>query len=182
MALELSYMGVRIRVLRGDITKWASDIRPSAIVNPANSLMLMGGGVAGAIKRAGGAEIEEEAREHAPVPVGEAIATRAGRLPIDYVIHTPTMEKPAMPTSKEKVRAAMMAALRCAEREGVKAIAFPGLGTGVGGLRADEAAEVMMEALKEHIEAGTGLSAVDFVAFTEELERAFRKWARELLS
>ena len=171
-----------IRVLRGDITRWASDIRPSAIVNPANSLMLMGGGVAGAIKRAGGAEIEEEARLHAPVPIGEAVATGAGKLPIDYVIHTPTMERPAMLTSEEKVRAAMKAALTCAEREGVKAIAFPGLGTGVGGLRADKAAEIMMKVLKEHIDAGTGLSAVDFVAFTEELEKAFRKWARELFA
>jgi len=182
MAFEISYKGVRIRILRGDITKWASDIRPSAIVNPANSLMLMGGGVAGAIKRAGGAEIEEEARKHAPVPVGEAVATGAGRLPVDYVIHTPTMERPAMPTSKEKVRAATRAALKCAERGDVKAIAFPGLGTGVGGLKADEAAEVMMEVLKEHIDAGTGLLAVDFVAFTEELEKAFEKWARKLFS
>ena len=173
---------MRIRVLRGDITRWESDLRPSAIVNPANSLMLMGGGVAGAIKRAGGAEIEEEARKHAPVPVGEAVATGAGRLPVDRVIHTPTMERPAMLTSREKVRAAMRAALMCAEREGVKAIAFPGLGTGVGGLRADEAAEVMMNALKEHIDAGTGLLAVDFVAFTEELESAFERWARELFS
>ncbi len=182
LALELSYRGVRIRVLRGDITRWSSDTRPSAIVNPANSLMFMGGGVAGAIKRAGGAEIEEEARKHAPVPVGEAVATGAGRLPVDYVVHTPTMERPAMPTSGEKVEAAMRAALRCAEREGIKAMAFPGLGTGVGGLRADEAAEAMMKVLKDHIDAGTGLLAVDFVAFTEELEEAFEKWARELFS
>ncbi len=181
-ALELSYKGVRVRVLRGDITKWSSDLRPSAIVNPANSLMLMGGGVAGAIKRAGGAEIEEEACKHAPVPVGKAVATRAGKLPVDRVIHAPTMEQPAMRTTTEKVRKAMKAALECADQEGVKAIAFPGLGTGVGGLSADEAAEVMLKALKEHIDAGTGLEAVDFVAFTADLEEAFARWAKELLS
>ncbi|HDI01182.1 MAG TPA: macro domain-containing protein [Candidatus Bathyarchaeota archaeon] len=182
LVLELSYGGVRIRVLRGDITAWASDIRPSAIVNPANSLMLMGGGVAGAIRRAGGAEIEEEARRHAPVPVGQAIATGAGRLAVDYVIHAPTMEQPAMRTTSEKVLLATRAALRCAEEKGIRAIAFPGMGTGVGGLSPGEAAEVMMKALKEHIDAGTSLEVVDFVAFTADLEEAFSKWARELFS
>ena len=176
MASETTYRGVRIRVLRGDITKWSSELRPSAIVNPANSLMIMGGGVAGAIKRAGGAEIEQEARQHAPVPVGEAVATGAGRLPVDKVIHTPTMEQPAMATTLEKVRSAMRAALRCADEEGILAIAFPGLGTGVGGLSPEQAAEVMMRALKEHIDAGTGLRAVDFVAFTADLEEAFARW------
>jgi len=180
MGLEVSYGGVRIRVLRGDITAWSSDLRPSAIVNPANSLMMMGGGVAGAIRRAGGAEIEEEARRHAPVPVGKAVATGAGRLPVDYVIHTPTMEQPAMRTDADKVRKAMKAALTCADEVGVKAMAFPGLGTGVGGLSPDEAAQVMMEVLKEHIDAGTGLRAVDFVAFTADLEEAFSKWASRL--
>ena len=181
MSLELSYKGVRVRVLRGDITAWSSDLRPSAIVNPANSLMLMGGGVAGAIKRAGGAEIEEEARKQAPVPVGKAVATGAGRLPVDLVIHAPTMERPAMRTTSEKVLLAAKAALECAEREGVKAIAFPGMGTGVGGLSPDSAAEVMLRALKEHIDAGTKLKAADFVAFTAELEEAFSKWAAKLL-
>ena len=177
--MEFSYKGVVIRVLRGDITRWETGVRPSAIVNPANSLMIMGGGVAGAIKRAGGPEIEEEARRRAPVPVGEAIATTAGRLPVDFVIHTPTMEQPAMRTDVDKVGRAMRAALELADREGIRAVAFPGLGTGVGGLSPDEAARTMMEVLKAHIDAGTGLRAVDFVAFTADLEEAFSKWARE---
>ena len=179
--MEVSYGGVRIRVLRGDITKWEAPARPSAIVNPANSMMVMGGGVAGAIRRAGGPEVEEEARKHAPVPVGEAVATTAGRLPVDYVIHAPTMELPAMRTDVGKVREAMRAALRCAEGLGLKALAFPGLGTGVGGLSADEAARAMMEVLRDHVGAGTCLEVVDFVAFTGDLEEAFRRWAEELL-
>ena len=181
MGLELSYRGIRIKVLRGDITRWSSELRPCAIVNPANSLMLMGGGVAGAIRRAGGAEIEEEARKHAPVPVGQAVATGAGRLPVDRVIHAPTMEQPAMRTTAEKVRRAVRAALECADREGLVAVAFPGMGTGVGGVPVEEAAKAMVEEVKAHIDAGTDLKAVEFVAFTADLEEAFKRWARELL-
>jgi len=90
-SFERTYKGVRIVVLTGDITKQEVD----AIVNPANSMLVMGGGVAGAIKRVGGKEIEDESVKHAPVPVGEAVATGAGRLKAKYVIHAPTMERPA---------------------------------------------------------------------------------------
>ncbi|RLE47642.1 MAG: macro domain-containing protein, partial [Candidatus Methanomethylicota archaeon] len=85
------------------------------------------GGVAGAIKRVGGVEIELEARKHAPIPVGEAIFTGAGKLKAKYVIHAPTMERPAMKIGIENVRLAMRAALKCAESLGLRSIAFPGL-------------------------------------------------------
>ena len=81
-----------IVVKRGDITQLSCD----AIVNPANSFGYMGGGVAGAIKRIGGNEIEREAVSKAPIRVGSAIATTAGTLPCKYVIHAPTMKQPAM--------------------------------------------------------------------------------------
>ena len=116
------------------------------------------------------------------MPVGQAIATGAGKLAVDYVIHAPTMEQPAMRTTAEKVRAAVKAALECAEQKGVRAIAFPGMGTGVGGLSPDEAAKVMVEEIKARIDAGTGLEAVDLVAFTEDLEAAFARWVRGLLA
>jgi len=172
---EFSYKGVRITVERGDITRWTGD----AIVNPANSLLVMGGGVAGAIRRVGGAEIEEEATRHAPIPVGRAVATGAGRLPAKYVIHAPTMERPAMRTTPEKVARATEAALKCAEELGVGSVAFPGMGTGVGGVDPDDAARVMMEAAKNHIDGGTELKEIAFIGFDETLTKAFERHARE---
>ncbi|MEN3000172.1 MAG: macro domain-containing protein [Acidilobaceae archaeon] len=120
-----------------------------AIVNPANSLMIMGGGVAGAIKRAEGEEIEREAMRHAPLPIGRAVATRTKRLKAKLVIHAPTVERPGGSSSVEAVRAATLAALSVAGEEGVNSLAFPLLGAGVGGLSADVSAEAMVAAMKE---------------------------------
>ncbi len=128
-------------VIEGDITRVSVD----AIVNPANSLMFMGGGVAGAIKEVGGKEIENEARKQAPVPIGKAIATGAGRLNARYVIHAPTMEMPAMNIPLENAIKATRAALRIAKKLGIESIAFPAMGTGVGGLRVDEVSRAMAE-------------------------------------
>lgn len=103
MNFEYGYRDVKISVITGDITK----LKVDAIVNPANSMLLMGGGVAGAIKKVGGKEIEDEALKSAPISVGEAIATNAGKLKAKYVIHAPTMEKPAMQTTVDNVKLAM---------------------------------------------------------------------------
>jgi len=159
-----------LEVLLADITKLSVD----AIVNPANSLMIMGGGVARAIRRAGGAEIEEEARGYAPVPVGSAVATGAGRLPAKYVIHAPTMERPAMKTTPEKVRVATAAALRKAEELKVKTLAFPGMGTGVGGVPFDVASRVMVKAIVQHLlDEQSSLQRIVLAAIEEELADAF---------
>ena len=167
---ERAYKGVSIRVVREDITLQTVD----AIVNPANSQMIMGGGVAGAIKRTGGKEIEEEAVRHAPVPVGKAEATKAGRLNAKYIIHTPTMRRPTMRITKENVRLAMKAALENVEKLKAKSVAFPGLGTGVGGVDIKAAANIMLQELKTHISGGTSLQSVIFVGFTEKSAEAFR--------
>jgi len=134
-----------VAVKRGDLTKESAD----AICNPANSLMLMGGGAAGALKRAGGEEIEREARKHAPVAVGKAVVTSAGRLKARWVIHAPTMPRPAMRVSSENVYLATKAALECADSLGAKSIAIPGMGTGVGGVSFEEAARAMVKALRD---------------------------------
>jgi len=134
-----------VAVKRGDLTKESAD----AICNPANSLMLMGGGAAGALKRAGGEDVEREARKHAPVPVGKAVATTAGRLKVRWVIHASTMPGPAMRTSSENVYLATKAALECADSLGAKSIAIPGMGTGVGGVSFEEAARAMVKALRD---------------------------------
>jgi len=108
---ERVYKSTRVTVITGDVTKQEVD----AIVNPANSMLIMGGGVAGAILRAGGREIQEEASKKAPVRVGKAIATGAGRLKAKHVIHAPTMERPAMQTGAQNVRSATRGALECAK-------------------------------------------------------------------
>jgi len=170
-AFERVYKNVTITVTLGDITKLEVD----AIVNAANSLLIMGGGVAGAILRAGGSEIQEEASRKAPVPVGKAVATTAGKLKAKYVIHAPTMERPAMPTSKQNVKLAVKGALECARQLGIGSIAFPGMGTGVGGLDLEEAASVMVAEMKRHIESGTALKNIMLVGFNIDLTHAFER-------
>lgn len=169
--IERTYKGVEIVAITGDITKQKVD----AIVNPANSRMLMGGGAAGAIKRMGGKEIEDEAVKHAPVPVGKAIATGAGKLKAKNVIHAPTMERPAMRISAENVRLAVRAALELASELRLRSVAFPGMGTGVGGLALEEAAETMIDETKKHVERDTHLKRIVFVGFRDELTQAFSK-------
>ena len=164
---------VKISVKCDDITSEEVD----AICNPANSLMIMGGGVAGAIKRAGGEEIEHEARKHAPISVGNAIATKAGKLKVKWVIHAPTMERPAMRTNSEKVYSATFAALKCAEGIGATSIAIPGMGTGVGGVPHAAAARAMVKAIKDFTLAAASPLEVVLCDVHKEMVKA---WMREL--
>lgn len=170
-----------IVIALGDITAITCD----AIVNPANSLMVMAGGVAGAIKKAAGNEVEEAARKRAPVPVGKSVATEAGRLVprVHYIIHAPTMERPAMRTTMDKVRMATKAALGEAIVLGVKCVAFPAMGAGVGGLSAEESMKAMLEALDETVAEAIRLpEKIVFVAYTEtDLAQFSRTLARARL-
>ncbi len=143
----------------GDLLK----IEVEAIVNPANSEGEMGGGVAAVIKKKGGRKIEEEAMAQAPIPVGKAIATAAGKLSCEFVVHAPTMKVPVQRTSRENITAAVRAALDVACDYGIHTLALPGMGTGVGRVPHDEAARAMIEALRHHKQAGSMLSRVVFV-------------------
>ncbi len=164
------YKGVEVKALHGDITKLEVD----AIVNAANIHLFMGGGVAGAIKRAGGKEIEDEAVRQGPINIGSAVVTSAGKLKAKYVIHTPTMELD-FKTDEKKVRLAMIAALRKAEELRISSIAFPALGTGVGGLPKDLAARVMVEELKKHIDLGSQLKKVILADINADQVEFFKK-------
>jgi O-acetyl-ADP-ribose deacetylase (regulator of RNase III) len=137
-------MGIVVK--KGDITQTFCD----AIVNPANSFGYMGGGVAGAIKRIGGIEIEKEAISKAPIKIGKAIFTTAGSLPCKYVIHAPTMEKPAMRIGVDNVRLATKAALELGFKLNLKTIAIPGMGTGVGMVPVDDAAKAISAIAKNY--------------------------------
>ncbi len=149
-----------------------------AICNPANSLMYMGGGAAGALKRAGGEEIEREALKQAPVPVGRAIATTAGKLRAQWVIHAPTMERPAVRTTGEKIYLATKAALECAESIGAKSLAIPGMGTGVGGVSFSNAARAMVKALREFALVSKSLKEIVLCDLSEKMIDAWRQALR----
>ncbi|MGQ4832942.1 MAG: macro domain-containing protein [Candidatus Asgardarchaeia archaeon] len=167
-----------IKVCLGDITKQNVD----AIVNAANSLMIMGGGVAGAIKRAGGVEIEEEARKQAPVPVGSAIITTAGRLKAKYVIHAPTMERPAMRISVDNVIKATSAVLQLAEKHNISSLAIPAMGTGVGGVPKEAAADAMVSVILSYIKKGTKLREIILCDINEDMVKEFIRMLEKKVS
>ena len=158
---------MEVKVIQDDITS----LDVEAIVNPANSRLVMGGGLAGVIKKKGGSSIEEKARSNAPVPVGKAVKTSSGDLPSRFVIHAPTMENPAEKISKENVRKAMRGVLNCAVENGIEQVAVPGLGTGVGGVPTEEAASAMMDELEKYVDSE--IEEVIFVGFEDELFQAF---------
>ncbi|MFQ5827715.1 MAG: macro domain-containing protein [Candidatus Methylomirabilia bacterium] len=159
-----------ILIDRGDITDWEVD----AIVSAANSHLWMGAGVAGAIKRKGGVIIEEEAVQQGPIEVGEAVLTTAGNLAATHVIHAAAMGQD-LKTDGQKITQATRSSLAIAEKRKLSSLAFPALGTGVGGFPPVQAAEVMMEAILEHLKAETtGLKRIVFVLYQEEAYNAFR--------
>ncbi|WP_333784060.1 ADP-ribose-binding protein [Thermocrinis sp.] len=160
---------MHIQVIKGSLLEVDADV----IVNPANSLGLMGGGVAGVIKRFGGKEIEEEAVRKAPIEVGNAILTSAGSLKFKGVIHAPTMEEPAMATTEEKVRKAVRAALKLADELGFESLAMPGMGTGVGRLPKDISARAMIEEIKAF--SAKNLKKVILVDLDEKMVKAWRE-------
>lgn len=136
---------MNIQIQKGDITK----VKADAIVNPANCLGWMGGGSAGAIKKAGGDEIEEEIVQKAPLEIGKAVATSAGKLDYKAVIHAPTMERPSEIAIPYNVTMAVRGALHLADDMELKTIAMPGMGTGIGDFPKEDAAKLMIEEIKK---------------------------------
>jgi O-acetyl-ADP-ribose deacetylase (regulator of RNase III) len=159
---------VTITVLEGDITARQVD----AIVNAANNAFWMGSGVAGAIKARGGPEIERDAVSQGPVDPGQCVLTSAGMLPARHVIHAAVMGQD-LRTDARLIHQATASALSLAASHQFAAIAFPALGTGVGGFPIDECARVMIAAVREHVSAGTSLRLVEFVLFGREAYRQF---------
>ena len=120
-----------------------------AIANAANTQLVHGGGVAGAIRRAGGPEVQRESDERAPIGLGEAVETTAGDMPARWVIHAATMELGG-PTSAEIIERATRSTLAKAEELGARSLALVAFGTGVGGFPLDDAARIMVAAAREH--------------------------------
>jgi O-acetyl-ADP-ribose deacetylase (regulator of RNase III) len=157
-----------IEVSDTDITTLAVD----AIANAANTDLRHGGGVAGAIARAAGPELERESRERAPIGLGEAVETTAGELPSRWVIHAATMHLGG-PTSAEIIRDATAATLARADALGARSLALVAFGTGVGGFPLEEAARIEVEQVRRHLAAGSGLERVVFAVRGDAARRAF---------
>lgn len=125
-------------------------LQVDAIVNPANSLGIMGGGICGTIRRQGGDVIQQAAMAAAPIAVGAAVVTTAGSLPCKHVIHAPTMEEPGQKIGAENVRRAARAALIAADVNQFRVIGITGMGTDLGDVARDEAARAIVEEIRAH--------------------------------
>jgi len=166
-------MPSKIEVVQGDITEQAVD----AIVNAANNHLWMGSGVAGAIVRRGGRVIEADAIRQAPIQVGTAVITGAGTLAAKHVIHAAAMGQDLL-TDDDKIERATSGALDLAEARGLKSIAFPALGTGVGGFRVEDCARIMVRVVHEHAGRDTAVNEIRFVLFDDSVFQAFQEAAR----
>jgi len=158
---------ITITITQGDITDSACD----AIVNAANNHLWMGSGVAGAIKRRGGTIIEQEAIAKGPIKPGEAVATTAGELSAKYVIHAAGMGQD-LATSADLIRRTTEASLKLADSLSLESIAFPAIGTGVGGFDAADCARIMISAVRDY--SPTSLQRADFVLFDTRSAVSFK--------
>jgi O-acetyl-ADP-ribose deacetylase len=157
---------VQLEVIQGDIAA----VEVDAVANAANDHLWMGAGVAGALKRAGGDEIEREAMAKGPIPVGTAVATSAGRLPARYVLHGAVMGQD-LRTNAGLVERTTRACLEVADELGCSSLALPAFGTGVGGFPLDECARIMIGVARA-FEPGS-LERVVFCVFGDEAYSAF---------
>lgn len=163
MKIEKNFRDKKIVLLQGDIT----DLETDAVVNAANDHLWMGSGVAGAIKAKGGDEIEKEAMSKGPIKIGEAIVTTAGKLKTKYVIHAVVMGQD-LQTSENYIRDATLNSLKRAEELSLSSIAFPALGTGVGGFPADKCADAMISTVAGFFRDNKYLKEVYFALFRKK--------------
>ena len=170
----LKELAAKIVIVQGDLTEMEAD----AIVNAANNDLILGAGVAGAIRRKGGEEIEGECRAIGSIPVGYAAITTGGKLKAKYVIHAASMQLGAA-TTAEALRHSTAHALRIAAERGMKTIAFPAVGTGIAGFPMKECAEIMLQQTVLHFQARSSLETVYFVLFDEQACEVFKRaWKR----
>jgi len=157
---------VELEVVEGDIAALAVD----AVANAANDALWMGAGVAGALKRAGGEEIEREAVALGPIERGDAVATGAGRLPARWVIHGAVMGQD-LRTDAETVARTTRRCLEVADELGARSLALPAFGTGVGGFPLEECAEIMVRVVTAY--EPSALERVVFAVYGAEALGAF---------
>lgn len=176
--MEVNIGRAKFSIVLGDITKSGTE----AIANSANDKLWMGSGVAGAIKKRGGEEIELEAMKKGPIPIGEVAITSAGNLSAKKVIHAVVMGQD-LKTSEEYVRNATRNTLIAAEGIPVSSLAMPAFGTGVGHFHADDCSRIMVEETVNALLEAKNLTLVKIVLedngtfeiFKKALEARFRR-------
>lgn len=160
----------KIRLSEGDLTEAEVD----AIVNAANNDLVLGGGVAGAIRIKGGPHIQAECDRIGSIPIGEAAITGAGTLKARHVIHAASMRLGGI-TTEANLRAATRNSLRRAEEKSLKSIAFPAIGTGIAGFPLDRCAQVMVDEIRLYLSGPTSLKKVEIVLFDKSSLRVFKR-------
>ena len=160
----------RIVLREGDLAAERAD----AIVNAANSALLLGAGVAGAIATRGGPEIQAECNRHGPIAVGDAAITGAGRLDARYVIHAASMP-PGGRATEESVRSSFRKSLGLAREHACRSVAVPAIGAGIAGFPLQRCAEILLEEARAHLEGETTLEEIRFVLFGEPAYRLFEQ-------
>ena len=161
-------MQPKIQFLKGDITDMAVD----AIVNAANTDLILGAGVAGAIRRKGGPHIQEECDRLGPVALGGTAVTTGGSLKALYVVHAASMRLGGH-TTANSLRLATRNTLERAEEKAFKSIAFPAVGTGVAGFPIEECAHIMITEVLDHLKTRTSLERIYFVLYDDAALRVF---------
>ena len=162
-------------MLKGDLT--AMDV--DAVVNAANTDLMLGGGVAGAIRNKGGPAIQEECDRLSPIALGEAAVTTGGRLKALCVIHAASMHLGGQ-TTAESLRLATHHSLQRAEEKGLKSIAFPAIGTGIAGFPMEECARIMLTETLQHLETRTSLEKIYFVLYDDAALKTFEEVYHQL--
>ncbi len=170
--MEFKVKDTTIKIIKGDITQLVAD----AIVNAAGEDLIMGGGVAGAILRAGGYEIQAECHKLAPIKAGEAVITTGGKLKARYVIHA-VGPRWGEGQEEEKLKNAVLNSLRLAEEYKLKSIAFPAISTGIFGCPKEWAAEIMLQTTIEYLhQKDSSLERIIFCLYSQE---AYEIWCRK---
>ena len=165
----------KIVLQQGDLTEMDTD----AIVNAANNDLQLGGGLAGVIRRKAGDSIQRECNEIGTIPVGGAAITSAGKLKSRHIIHAASMQLGGF-TTGHALRASTAHSLRIASEKGLRTVAFPAIGTGIGGFPLSECAAIMLQETVEHFKRPTSLEKIYFVLFDQTSLAAFEKALHEV--
>lgn len=159
---------MKIHIEQGDLTDYAVD----AIVNAANNDLILGGGLAGAISRKGGPQIQAQCDRHGPVAVGEAAITGAGDLPAKFVIHQASMQLGGRTTARS-LRDSTRAVLKLADENDLRTLAMPATGTGIAGFDLGQCAEIMLGEVLDHGRGQTSITDVYFVLYDPQAYQTF---------
>ncbi len=166
-----------LSVVKGDITE--QDV--TAITNAANDRLWMGSGVAGVIKKKGGEDVEMDAMKQGPIEIGDAVVTKAGNLPQEYVIHAAVMGQD-LQTSKDYIAKATRSTVRKADELKMKSVAIPAFGTGVGHFPAHEAAEAIIDNAVDALIESKNLEEVRMVLISDGICQIFEEQLKHKFS